>query len=286
MDMLASLNRFQADRAEAAARNLPQSRPAAAPARTSTPKPAPAPPEKRTHDAAFPAAPTGEIFKVVVNTVEYLKGKNAAPVPFEEIIRYLSLPVDLQRKQETIKRALRTHNRVQQITIDGKESFKYRPQHDVTNGDELLSYLARQDSAAGIPVKELKDGWPDCVPTLKRLEADGQVLLTSNKKDGVPRVVYADDPSYYPASTSSLKGAVDPEFVDFWSKIRLPANENDIRVELERAGLTPTSAVREVKKVEMRKDKKRRAEKKNAKKTNVHLAGVLKDYSKLKQVGR
>ena len=54
----------------------------------------------------------------------------------------------------------------------------------------------------------------------------------------------------------------------------------EIRRELEKAGQTPTSAVREMKRIEAKKKEKRRVNRKGGKTTNSHMLGILKDYSK------
>jgi len=222
----------------------------------------------------------------VVQAINYLKEKNFQSVPYDHIISYLSLPNDLQKNIPLIKRALQGHDRVQYIGKHesgiGKESFKYRPLHPVMNGDELRTYLATLDTAQGIPVKELKDGWPDCIDTINHLEAAGHVLVTRNKKDNTPRTVWRDSPSFHldpPARTNDQVGKVDKDFVEFWQKVKLPTNENEMRNELERAGLTPTSAVKEARKMEARKRDKKRAPRAGTKTTNSHMMGILKDYS-------
>lgn len=298
-----SLKAFQSDRAEAVSRNLAHARPATTsntPARTATPQP---PSNKRPHDAtpttaasAVPPPPTitssSEIMKIVLNTVDRLKETRGRPLSFTRIIEWLSLPADMRtpKAENNIRLALRQHHRLTYIpasaSVDGKEAFKYRPLHPVTNPEELRAYLSTFETAAGIPVKELKDGWPDCAPALDLLERQGHILIQRNKKDNTARTVYADNPSWHipalPATTPPTVRQADEDLKAFYAKIKLPANENDIRVELEKAGLTPTSAVKEVKKVEVRKKERKRAERRNAKKTNTHMAGILKDYSKMK----
>ncbi|KAK3675931.1 hypothetical protein LTR78_004123 [Recurvomyces mirabilis] len=301
MSLADSLKQFKSERADVVSRNLAHARPATTsntPARSGTPKPAD---QKCTHDAAFSGPALGasagaEIMKLVVNAVQHMKEKGSQhPETFDEIVRYSSLPLDLKtpRGLAKFKQALQTHHRLQYLDAssgkDGKESFKYKPLHPVTNGEELRAYLSRLDSAQGIPVKELKDGWQDCIPTLDRLESQGFILLTRNKKDNIPRSVYPDDPSYHllkPASTTSQPPHItkpDEDFISFWGKVRLPPNDNDIRNELERAGLTPTSAIKEARKLGTGKKERKRVDRKNTKKTNTHMVGILKDYSKLKK---
>ena len=222
----------------------------------------------------------------VWNAVKYLKEKAPNPVPFDNLIGYLSLPNDAQSNIPLIKRALKGHERAEYLSKSesgtGKETFKYRPIHPVTNAEDLTSYLARQPTAQGLSVKDLKDGWPDCTPVLDTLESQGRILVTRNKKDNTPRMVWADSPTYHILDpfTQAPKHNADADFADIWSKTKLPASEQDIRSELEKAGLTPTSQVREVKGVEGKRKEKRTVNRRGGKTTNAHMLGILKDYSR------
>ncbi|KAK5118836.1 hypothetical protein LTR62_000045 [Meristemomyces frigidus] len=309
MSLADSLKNFKSERAEVVSRNLAHARPATTSntPRSNTPRPSD---QKRNHDAAFTGPPLssaagGEIMKLVVNAVQHLKEKGGNLETFDEIVRYLSLPVDLKtpRGLAKFKQALQIHHRLQYVPASegkgGKESFKYKPLHPVTNGEELKEYLSRLDSAQGIPVRELKDGWADCLSTLNKLETQGFVLLSRTKKDNKnePKAVYPDNPAWHIIAAPSAKTMKDPatrheppqiapvdaDLVDFWTKVRLPVSENDLRTELEKAGLTPTSAVREVRKGNLAKKERKRGERKNGRKTNTHMVGVLKDYSKMKK---
>lgn len=293
MALNASLNKFRSELSDATSRNIAHSRPAsAAPARTSTPKPGDA--SKRSHDAAFSAPPAqlpstshggSELLTQVWNAIKYLKDKETKPVPFDQLIGYLSLPNDAEKNIPLIKRALIQHHRAEHIrkedSPNGKESFKYRPTHPVTNAEELKDYLAMQETAQGIPVRDLKDGWPDCAAHLDALEREGAILVSRNKKDNTPRMVWTDSPTYHILNPSTQQPQkADADFVEIWSKTKLPAGENDLRIELEKAGLTPTSQVKEVRKMEAKRKEKRRINRKGGKTTNSHMLGILKDYSK------
>ena len=295
MSLNASLNSFRKDLSDATTRNVQHSRPAStAPARTSTPKPNDR--NKRTHDAAFtssePTKPTttmptggGELLTLVVTSTDYLKEKNFRPIAFDDLVGYLSLPTEGSSKQAALlKQALRTHARAEYVPASlapsGKESFKYRPIHPVTNAEELKHYLHAQPTAQGISAKELRDGWPDAFAELNRLEEEGHVLLFRWRKDNTPRFVWADSPTYHILDPKTLRPKhADADFAEVWAKTRLPANEMDLRGELEKAGLTPTSAVKEVRKAEVGRKQKKKIVRKGGKTTNSHLLGILKDYS-------
>lgn len=295
MALHASLAKARSDLADAASRNLQHSRPSStAPARTSTPKPTFDP--KRTHDAAFshtqPDLPTvannagNELMTQVIVAISYLKDKDRKPVPFDTIIGYLSLPNDARKTIPLIKRALLQNPRAEFIpasqTDTGKESFRFRPLHPVGSAEELKNYLAAQPTMKGLPVNGqsgLKESWADCLPAIDDLERAGS-LLAQRKKDNTPRLLWSDNPIYHIINpNTSLPKKIDADFADVWNRTKLPASDAEIRNELEKAGLTPTSAVREVKRVEARKKEKKRGMRKGGKTTNQHMLGILKDYS-------
>lgn len=210
----------------------------------------------------------------VVYAIEYLKSKDR-PVTFNDIWNYLSIPQ--QQHRTVLRKALIAHPKVEYepSALDGQASFRFRPIHNVRSGEELKGYLQRQTTAQGISVKELKDGWPGAIAEIEAMEATGDLLVTRNRKDNVPKMVWPNDPS--------LAQHIDDDFQNYWHKIKLPANPSDMRMELEKAGLTPTSQVKEVVKVLGASVKKRRINRKAGRSTNTHMAGILKDYSNMKR---
>lgn len=284
MSLAASMQKFKAEMSESAARNASSSRPnAPVPARTSTPQPS----NKRPRDspasvttAPPPSARTGsagaEIMTHMVYAIGYLKERFPAASTFPDILNFLSLPSDLQKHSHLIKRALVDNPRIAIVpkheSPNGKESFRYQPTHPVTNSEELKTYLARQPTAAGIAVRELKDGWPNCVSEIDALAAKHEVLVVRQKKDNAPKTVYADSPTFYVH--------MDSDFVDFWNRSKLPASEADLRLELEKANLTPTSQVKETMKGKVQKKEKRKVNRRGGKTTNLHMMGILREYKK------
>lgn len=277
-----ALAKFKKEQADATSRNITHSRPASAtPARVPTPQPA----IKRSHESAFLDLPSSsaivppqsaghELLTNVNFARKYLKEKLPAALPFQEIIRHLSLPVDAEKNIPHIKQALEQDERVEVIrrgtSGNDNDLFKYRPKVPVTNAEELKDYLAGRDSASGILVSDLKDGWPDCVPAINKLEKESAVLVIRQKKENMPKLVFADSPSNHIH--------VDNDFRDFWFKTKLPTTEGEIRMELEKAGITPTSQVKEVKKVDNKKKERKKGRRQGGKITNTHLQGMLKDY--------
>ncbi|RMY05927.1 hypothetical protein D0868_06132 [Hortaea werneckii] len=302
---------WQRERADAVKRNIPSSAKSSTP-KPSTPKPSSnasfaAPPSSAVPESSLPQSQSvgSELMSRVVAAKDYLRDRRPAMKTLDDILSFLSIPTNEKttKTYNMMRRALQSNERTEFIPAPEsgalkKEAFRYRPMVPVSNPDELREYLVRMslESARGLLVKDLKDGWPDCGPAIDELERQGYVLVVRNKKDNTPKLLYADDPSFYPPSRFPPSdpaavphvGFVDQDLKDQWAKLKLPANENDIRTELERAGITPTSQVKEVKPIggTGRKEKKVRKEKKNAKKTNVHMAGILKDYSHKRPGGK
>lgn len=291
MSLSASFKTFNTEFSAATTRNTQQKRPAAAAAaaapapRPSTPSTQPADLKRKRQDlpqnAAYSQpADTGsgrEVMTQVVYAIDYLKSKDR-PISFTDIWNYLSIPANQQQHRQVLRRALMEHPKVDYDPkgLDGQHpSFRFRPIHNVRSADDLKAYLQRQYTAQGISVKELKEGWPDAIPEIERLESRGELLVVRQKKDNIPKMVWPNDPS--------LDQRIDQDFKDYWSKISLPANPGELRAELEKAGLTPTSQVKEVIKVSGGKDKKKRTSRKVGRSTNTHMVGILKDYSQMKK---
>lgn len=216
-----------------------------------------------------------ELMAHVVHAVDRLKSREA-PVLFDDIWSYLSLAHDQQRHKSNLHKALSTHPKVEFLPKggpNGQGAFKFRPPHPVSSGEELKGYLQQQTTAQGIPVSELKEGWSGAVATIDTMEAAGELLVTRHKKDNAPKMVWNTD--------SSLSHQVDDDFKIFWHKRAKAPDE--LRMELERAGLTPTSQIKEVATMAGPQQKKRRIQRKIGKTTNTHMLGILKDYSAMKR---
>jgi len=138
----------------------------------------------------------------------------------------------------------------------------------------LLQKLQSQTTMTGILVKDLKEGWPGVEQTIDKLEKEGKLLVTRNKKDNHPKMIWANDPS--------LMHHFDDEFRQIWEKSKIP-DQQQVVEELEKAGMIPTNKHKVVKprpKIEQKKTKKPR---RTGKTTNTHMMGILRDYSHLKR---
>jgi transcription initiation factor TFIIE subunit beta len=275
---------FRASMASAA-QSLPK-RTVAAPS-SSTSRPSPAPEVGRDQKRKRPE-PSMEIYSQPADTgtgtnimtqvtyaVNHLKTKTT-PLKLDDLLSYLSAYRLGDDYIKTLSAILMRHPKIiyDPKGFDGAGSFEFRPMHNIRNGDQLLGHLQGQTTAAGLPVKELLEGWPDVQDAIRALEKEHKLLVIRNKKDDHARTVWADDPT--------LAQHVDDAFQDMWFKIKLPDAELLIS-ELEKNGLTPTNksaAPKPKPKVQEKKTKKAR---KSGKTTNTHMVGILRDYSHLKK---
>ncbi|KAB8336896.1 hypothetical protein FH972_021203 [Carpinus fangiana] len=244
---------------------------------------APGPSTKRKYDDApkivysQPAA-TGSGHEVRTNVfyaISHLQTKEQ-PLTFREILDYLSL----QDKEDSTKRAieilLRRHPKVDHdpAGANGKGTYAYKPMHNVSSAEELLKLLQNQKTAAGIPVKELKDGWADATEIINTLALEHRVLVTRNKKDDSPKMVWSND--------HTLNHDIDNDFKALWSGIKLPDTQAELRDKLVGYGITPTSQVK-APLVNKDQGKKKRAARRGGKTTNTHMLSKMKDYSHLRK---
>jgi transcription initiation factor TFIIE subunit beta len=208
--------------------------------------------------------------------IVYMKDKDR-PLSFSDIQSHLSLQQQGYSMEyiDALRRILQSHEKVEYEPsgANSEGSFRFRPPHNIRSAEQLLAKLQAQPTAQGMNVRELREGWSGSVDAINQLEKEGKILVTRNKKDDHPKMVWANDPS--------LIQNFDSEFRQIWEKIRIPDN-NTVAEELEKAGITPTSKHKIIAapKVEKKKVKKQR---RSGKTTNVHMAGVLRDYSHLKR---
>ena len=211
----------------------------------------------------------------VTYAVEYLKNKGT-PQTLSDVLSYLSLQYTDAGYRRNISQILRSHDKVNYgpSHSGGEGLFSYRPIHNIRSSEQLLGHLQAQKTAQGINVRELRDGWADAEAAINTLEKQGKLLVTRNKKDNHPKMVWSNDPS--------LAISIDDEFKNIWNKIRLP-EPGALADELEKEGLTPTNKARGVKAKNKVVEKKTKKPRKSGKTTNTHMNGILRDYSHLKK---
>ena len=211
----------------------------------------------------------------VTYAIEYLKSKGS-PQTLSDLLSYLSLQYSTDQYKQTIKTILQKHDKVNYDPAgnNGKGSYSFRPIHNIRSGEQLLRHLQAQRTAQGLNVRELRDGWLGAEVAIQQLEDEGRLLVTRNKKDNNAKMVWPND------KTMNVK--IDEEFKAIWHKIRLP-EAGALADELEKAGLTPTNKARGIKVKPKAPEKKTKKPRKSGKTTNVHMMGVLRDYSHLKK---
>lgn len=251
---------------------------------SSTPTPTPGvDPKRKKHDPDIvysQPANTGtgkDIMTQVLFAIEHMKTKGI-PLKFADIVSYLSLQqrANDQGYIQALLSILKVHEKVlyDPKGANGEGTFAFRPPHDVRSPEQLLQKLQAQSTGAGMSVRDLREGWPNVEDAINNLEQEGKLLVTRNKKDNHAKMVWINDPSLFQH--------FDDEFRNIWEKIKIP-DQQAVKEELEKAGITPTSKNKVVKprpKVEHKKVKKPR---RSGKTTNTHMMGVLRDYSHLKR---
>ncbi|KAJ5086977.1 transcription initiation factor TFIIE [Penicillium alfredii] len=239
--------------------------------------------KKKRHDADIvysQPANTGtgkDIMTQVLFAIEHMKNK-AIPLKFADIVSYLSLQhrANDQGYIQALRSILRMHEKVMYDPsgANGEGTFSFRPPHNIRSPEQLLQKLQSQSTAAGMSVRELREGWPNVEENINQLEKEGKLLVTRNKKDDHAKMVWANDPS--------LIEHFDGEFKHIWDKIKIPDSQT-VKEELERAGITPTNKNKVVKPRPKMENKKVKKPRRSGKTTNTHMMGILRDYSHLKR---
>jgi transcription initiation factor TFIIE subunit beta len=141
-----------------------------------------------------------------MHAVEYIK-KQVGVVPIENIRSYLSLQsadflVPLLKKMDQM-----SYNAVQR-------GFEYMPKFNIRTKAQLMAFLKSQPTAKGLSVRDLKDGWADCLDSIEELEQSGDLIVLRTKKENSPRMMWAN--------MGGPIGMVDGEFRSMWSQIKVP----------------------------------------------------------------
>ncbi|KIX02066.1 uncharacterized protein Z518_08005 [Rhinocladiella mackenziei CBS 650.93] len=210
----------------------------------------------------------------VVYAADRLKEKFPESISWDDLVAFV-LPAHKRSEEQTelFRRFLQVNPRVSyDATTD---SYTFKPLHNIASADGLLKFLQNQESALGINVRELKDGWNDVEETIDRLEAEHRLLVIRNKKDHHPRMVWIDDPT--------LDAPLDQEFKDIWSQVALPSVEDTIK-ELRRMNHKSTGEPARPDVVAKPKKEKKKV-RRGQKITNVHMQGLFRDYSERRPQG-
>ncbi|CCH44376.1 Transcription initiation factor IIE subunit beta [Wickerhamomyces ciferrii] len=196
--------------------------------------------------------------------VEYIK-ERVNPVPIDTLLSYLSLNNDEQKSK-----LLTLVKNLDKIYFNPDDNtLEYVSIHNIKDKNDLLIFLRQQPTFKGISVKELKDGWNECIQSINELEEEGSILVLRTKKDNHPRLVWAN--------VGGELGIVDEEFVKLWLNVKLP-DRSELPGLLNKRGLKPASVDPATVKNTNNEPQKKRKQRKG-KITNTHMTGILKDYS-------
>lgn len=238
----------------------------------------------------------GTLTMKLMSSSDYIKSKDRE-VPIFELESSLGFKVDPQ--------LLKCLTNVDRIKYNPEtQSFQYLSLHNIKTAEDLLNVLKNQPAFAGLSVKQLKDGWNNCLPTIEQLEKENKIIVHKTKKDNSPRHIWLNvdqlpikvyngvqnfhsweiltgqAPAINKEDDPNKNKTLDMIFYEMWNVIPIPNHDELVKMLVDN-GLKPTNAEPESMKskkitsVQERKQKKSR----RGKITNIHMKGILKDYS-------
>lgn len=213
---------------------------------------------------------------------QYLKERNTDEKTVNDILGHLSLMRASDKFKQEFVDMLRTQPRIQFIparkvteqTWD-RGTYKYRPLiPGVTNAQTLLTYLKNRRESGGLPVKDLKDGWPTVEKELAAIEAEESIVVIRTKKENVPKHVFLNN--------KGLAKHVDPEWKNHWYKMSMPKSDEIVK-RLKSAGVATAGEDKGGMVKGAEKKEKKKSVRKIGKVTNTHMQDILKDFSSMKR---
>lgn len=196
------------------------------------------------------------------HAVEFIKDA-ARPVSFNDIERYLSVPI------QSILALLRGVDRVR--INEAAKTAEYKSPYEIYNAEDLLRFLSAQPTFQGVSVKMLKDGWSGYLGSIEELEKSQDILVLRTKKENSPRFVWAN--------RGGPIGGVADEYVKLWASVKVPS-ASELPDLLDKAGLKPASVdPATVKKLQGPTEHRKQKKPRRGKMTNTHMRGMLKEYN-------
>jgi len=235
---------------------------------------------KRPDDGARPVVysqpqdtGTGEhVLTRYTYAIDYLREHPNKWMTFDSIMNFLNAAQGDPQREE-LRRMFRSDLETNRISWNSaNETYRYKPKLQIRNASQLKGFFQMQKSAMGLPIRDLKDGWAMVADDIKTME-DKKEVLVKRTKDGVAKTVWNNDPS--------LMYPMDPEFLNEWHKVAIPATSEELRTTLLNVGLSAASAPRQI--ITGPKEKKKRQMRRGGKQTNTHMAHILKDFSGMRK---
>ncbi|QPG73451.1 hypothetical protein FOA43_000762 [Brettanomyces nanus] len=189
------------------------------------------------------------------------------PVTIQELEQQMRSRVDPQ-----LLKCLANVDRIKYDPVN--KSLEYLSLHNIKTAEDLLKVLENQPTFQGLSVKQLRDGWNGCLSTITQLEKENKIIVHKTKKENAPRHIWLN------YEQLEVGDRMDLEFYDLWSKVEVPKADDLVKALVDN-GLKPTNvdpeSLRNKKDapIQQRKQKKPR----RGKITNMHMKGILKDYS-------
>lgn len=209
-----------------------------------------------------------------IEAVDRLKLRHPTPQPYQDLINFLFSKIE-QSNTELVRLLKLSLQRNSQVAYDPvANTYRYKPPYEIANTEELLAALHGQELYKGIPFNQLKQGWPDCLDTINKLAQEHKIIVTRQKKDKLPKLIWADDPELYVD--------LNDEFRLIANRVSLP-DVDKIRVEL--AGMQSRAAGEAPKPLNATNAKAKAPKKvrRGQKVTNTHmqaLDSLMKGYGK------
>lgn len=206
---------------------------------------------------------------------ERIKDKFPAVLRWDDVLNYCFSAIE--RHKDVLFYYTQLVKKDSEVTYNEKDNtLVYKPPYPIRTPEQLIEFFQANTDVQSIEVAKLKKGWPDCDAEIDKLEKEHKITVMRNKKDGSPRVIFADDPT--------LHINLDEEFVNHWQSIQLPSKDDIIRF-LIASRRTPAGQVAANTAV-VKQKKQARKNRQSTKQTNKHMHGIFKDYSGIRPKGK
>lgn len=183
--------------------------------------------------AHAPAAPDASLAAIlgerplnayVHSIIMYLKG-TGRPASIQEIKQQLG--IDLLAHRDFLGQVCLSDR----IDFDpAPRTLRYNPPFGIRTKEDIVPALRRQPNREGIEISELKDTFPRVDDAVAELVRTNDVYVLRVRPDG-PRVMFLNE--------FTQRISVDADLRSLWMSVELPADPNEMRIQMSRAGLTP-----------------------------------------------